>query len=182
MTSMDSSWQPTLEGQLIRVRPLTPSDWPALFSVASDPLIWEQHPAHDRHREDVFRRYFDDALASGGAVVVIDRACGAVIGASRFHDGDAGTGEVEIGWTFLGRAYWGGAVNRELKRLMLQYAFTRVNAVVFLIHPDNVRSQRATEKIGARLAGSRKDAAGRESLVYRITADEFLAAAPWQCG
>ena len=95
-------------------------DQSALFAVASDPLIWEIHPATDRWQEPVFRAFFDDALAQGGALAIIDRASGTIIGSSRFQGHDpAGGGSVEIGWTFLARSHWGGAYNPELKRLRL---------------------------------------------------------------
>jgi RimJ/RimL family protein N-acetyltransferase len=162
--------QPTLKGQLLALRPLRPDDFDALFAVASDPLIWEQHPAGDRHREDVFRAFFHEALESGGALVAVDATDGRVIGSSRFHGYDPERNEVEIGWTFLARSHWGGAYNGEMKRLMLDHAFRFVDRVVFLIGPQNYRSQRAVEKIGAVRAGSRRDASGRESLLYQVTA------------
>jgi RimJ/RimL family protein N-acetyltransferase len=161
--------QPILRGALLEVRPLRSEHFGALSAAASDPLIWEQHPEPDRHRADVFRRYFDEQLASGGAVVVVDRHTGAIVGMSRFHGYDEQRGEVEIGWTFLARSHWGGTYNRELKDLMLAHAFRFVRNVVFLIGPDNLRSQRAVEKIGATRSGSRPDAYGRESFVYRIS-------------
>jgi RimJ/RimL family protein N-acetyltransferase len=166
LSSFDS--QPTLRGELLEVRPLRRDDFDALYAAASDPLIWEQHPEPDRYREDVFGNYFDEQLRSGGALVVIDRASGAVVGLSRYHGHDAGRSEVEIGWTFLVRSHWGGTYNRELKRLMLAHAFRFVRTVVFLVGPENIRSQRAVEKIGAVRAGSRLDAYGRESFLYRI--------------
>ena len=137
--------QPCLTGKLLELRPMRLEDWEALFAVASDPLIWEGHPARDRYQEERFREYFADALASGGALVAIDRATGEIIGASRYfwHEG-----ELEIGWTFLARAYWGGAYNAEMKRLMLDHAFQFVERVIFLVDAGNVRSQRAMVKIG----------------------------------
>jgi RimJ/RimL family protein N-acetyltransferase len=162
--------QPTLQGRLLELRPLRPDDFDALYAVASDPLIWEQHPASDRYREDVFRAFFREALESGGALVAVDAKDGRVIGSSRFHGYDADNGEVEIGWTFLARSHWGGTYNAEMKRLMLRHAFQFVDRVVFLIGPHNYRSQRAVEKIGAVRAGSRRDASGRESLVYELSA------------
>lgn len=161
--------QPTLRGKLLEVRPLTREDFDALYAAASDPLIWEQHPEPDRYRKEVFRRYFDEQLESGGAVAVVERETGEIAGMSRFHGYDEERSEVEIGWTFLARSHWGGTYNRELKDLMLAHAFRFVHAVVFLIGPDNIRSQRAVEKIGAVRAGSRLDAYGRESFVYRIS-------------
>jgi RimJ/RimL family protein N-acetyltransferase len=141
--------------------------------VASDPLIWEQHPCNDRYREEVFAAFFREALESRGALVAIDRKDGRVIGSSRFHGYDEEKGEVEIGWTFLARSHWGGAYNGEMKRLMLRHAFRFVNSVVFLVGPHNVRSQRAVERIGGVRAGTRLDGSGRESLVYRIEASAF---------
>lgn len=144
----DFDFQPELADDVVRLRPLRPEDWDALFAVASDPLIWAVHPAHDRWQEPVFRRFFADALASGGALVAIDPATGAVIGASRYDTGRAGPGEVEIGWTFLARAYWGGAVNAAMKRLMVGHALRHFDRVVFLVGDTNRRSRRAMEKIG----------------------------------
>jgi RimJ/RimL family protein N-acetyltransferase len=164
--------QPTLKGDLLELRPLRADDFVTLFAVASDPLIWEQHPASDRYQEEVFRKFFRDALQSGGALVAIDKD-GRIIGSSRFHGYNAQKSEVEIGWTFLARSHWGGRYNGEMKRLMLQHAFQFVNSVVFLIGPNNLRSRRAVEKIGGVLVGSRPDATGRESVVYQITAAMF---------
>jgi N-acetyltransferase len=162
--------QPTLEGELLRLRPLQPEDWDDLYGVASDPLIWEQHPHKDRYKEEVFRGFFRDALASGGALIVIDSKDGRVIGSSRFHGYDKDKSEIEIGWTFLTRSHWGGLYNREMKQLMLRHAFRFVKSVVFLVGPENLRSQRALEQIGAVRAGSRSDESGWESFVYQITA------------
>ena len=118
------------------------------FAAASDPLIWELHPARDRYTEPVFRDYFDGAMASKSAFAFIERPTGLIIGSSRFHGYDPGGSEIEIGWTFLVRKHWGGATNREVKRLMLDHAFTFVEKVVFWVGEDNLRSQRAMEKIG----------------------------------
>lgn len=173
MSGASSDLQPTLDGQLVRLRPLRPDDWDALFAVASDRLIWEQHPESDRYTEPVFRRYFQGALHSGGAFTVTDAKTGAVIGSTRYNGYDPEKREVEIGWTFLARAYWGGVYNREMKQLLLRHAFQFVDSVVFLIGPDNIRSQRGTEKIGAVRDGSRVDGTGRESYVYRITREKW---------
>ena len=161
--------QPTLAGQLLELRPLRPNDWPALFAVASDPLIWEQHPESDRYKEEVFQQFFADALTSGGALVAIDRATGQIIGSSRYHGFDAAADVVEIGWTFLGRRYWGGRYNGEMKRLMLEHAFKTVAQVLFIIGPENRRSRRAVEKIGAVYLRVAPDAKGRERVVYVLT-------------
>jgi len=162
--------QPTLIGDLLMLRPLRADDWDDLYAVASDPLVWEQHPDGDRYKRDVFEGFFRGAVESGGALTAIDLAESRVIGSSRYFGYDPENSEVEIGWTFLSRSHWGGRFNGEMKQLMLQHAFKFVNSVVFLIGPTNMRSQRAVERIGAVRDGSRVNATGRESLVYRISA------------
>lgn len=143
--------QPTLSGTLIEVRPLRADDFEALFQAASDPLIWEQHPESNRYKREVFQQFFEQAMASKGALAIIDLKSGRIIGSSRYWDYSPARSDVEIGWTFLERAFWGGAYNRELKSLMLQHAFGFVNRVLFRVGETNLRSQKALEKIGARL-------------------------------
>lgn len=170
--------QPVLEGERLLLRPLSADDWEALFAVASDPEIWAIHPQHDRWQEPVFRAYFADALAQGGALAVIDRTTGAIIGSSRMQGYDpADGGSVEIGWTLLARSHWGGAFNREMKRLMLGHALKFVERVDFRVGEGNLRSRGAMEKIGGRLS-DRSDIVDTASgpvrhVVYEITRDSF---------
>jgi len=161
--------QPVLNGELIRVRPLDERDRSALWAIASDPLLWEQHPSKDRAQPAGFQRWFDDAISSGGALVVIDRADEQVIGTSRFDGFDPVRREVEIGWTFLARSHWGGIYNAELKRLMLQHAFGSVDSVVFRVHALNHRSQHAVQKLGAIYVRAEADPLGRgQNHVFRL--------------
>jgi RimJ/RimL family protein N-acetyltransferase len=150
---MSFDLQPHLKGELIELRPLTAADWKDLFAIASDPLVWEQHPENDRYKDEVFRAFFTGALESGGALVAIDSKTQQIIGSTRFHGYDPEKSEIEIGWTFLARKYWGGRYNREMKQLMLAHAFKFVENVVFFVGESNIRSQRATEKIGATKSG-----------------------------
>src|SRR5213080_4455150 len=152
--------QPRLKGKLIELRPLAPADWDELFAVASDSLIWEQHPERDRYKEGVFSVFFKDALESGGAFVIIDRKTQHIIGSTRFYGYDPEKSEIEIGWTFLARKFWGGRYNAEMKRLLLNHAFTFVQNVVFYIGEKNIRSQKAMEKIGAIRKGTVARACG----------------------
>ena len=177
-------FQPTLANAVVALRPLRSSDWDALFAVASDPAIWAGHPAHDRWTEPVFRAFFADNLASGGALIATDPATGAVIGTSRYDLGRAGPGEVEIGWTFLARAYWGGATNAACKALMIGHALTgptppAYDRVIFLVGETNRRSRGAMAKIGAVLTDRVDEAemAGKtvRHLVYAIDRAGFAA-------
>ena len=166
-------WQPHLRGELLEIRPMGEGDFDLLYAVASDPLIWELHPARDRWQEPVFRELFAESMASGGAMVVIERATGAVIGSSRYYAHDPVARTVEIGWSFLARKFWGGVYNREMKRLMLVHAFQHVDTVEFFVGPTNFRSRRAMEKIGGTLLGERENHTGRPSVVYALTREAF---------
>ncbi len=137
------------------LRPLRAEDWDALFAVAADPQIWAGHPMHDRWQEQVFRLFFDDALANRGALAVIEKTSGEIVGSSRFQGYDpADGGSVEIGWTFLARRLWGTGANAEMKRLMLTHALASVERVVFRVGEDNIISRSAMENIGARLTNA----------------------------
>ncbi|MCB0542360.1 MAG: GNAT family N-acetyltransferase [Lewinellaceae bacterium] len=140
--------QPTLEDDLIRLRPLVISDYEPLYEVAKDPLIWEQHPCHDRYKKEVFSAFFDDSVRSGGCLIAIDKANGNIIGSSRFKPVEHAGHAVEIGWSFLSRHYWGGVYNKAMKKLMIDHTFKSLDIVVFYIGKENFRSRKAVEKIG----------------------------------
>jgi RimJ/RimL family protein N-acetyltransferase len=166
--------QPTLTGPRVIIRPIDAADWPGMFAAASDPLIWALHPVSDRHTEARFRAFFDGAIASRSAFAFVDKQSGKIIGSSRYHGYDPDLSEIEIGWTFLARDYWGGSYNSEIKELMLRHAFTFVGTVVFWVGDTNWRSQRAMEKIGGvrrpTLQTRFLDGKAREHVVFEIRA------------
>lgn len=143
--------QPTLANELVLLRPLQAQDFEALFEVAKDPLIWEQHPCPDRYLPEPFAAFFEDSIQSSGALVVIDQAQAGIIGSSRFKPIVGAPLAIEIGWSFLARAYWGGRYNKAVKQLMMAHAFQSVEDIVFYIGKENIRSQRAVGKLGAEL-------------------------------
>lgn len=188
--------QPCLENERLLLRPLTPDDWDQLFLVASDPAVWEQHPMHDRWRKDVFQEFFADALAKGGALAVIDKKSGSVIGSSRFQeyhgpseagddpadeasDNAASVSSVEIGWTFLAPKFWGKGINRTVKQMMLSHAFQHVDRVDFRVGETNYRSRIALENIGAersrRTELTQYDGKRVLHIVYELAAENFRA-------
>lgn len=144
--------QPRLEGPTLLLRPLQPADRAALWEVSRDPLIWAQHPNPERATPEGFAAFFDAALDSGGALAVVERASGRIIGTSRYYDWDPQESGIAIGYTFLARDFWGGAANGEMKRLMIEHALQVVRTVWFHVATTNLRSRRAMEKIGARLS------------------------------
>lgn len=166
-----------LSGNVIHVKPLQPDDITALFSVASDPLIWEQHPEPTRYQEPVFERFFEEAVRSAGAYVVYETATGAIIGSSRYYDEQVDRSFIKIGYTFLARQFWGGRFNADLKFIMISHALTEFSEVRFEIGELNVRSQRATERIGAQyretVSKEFPGEAAQPHRIYAITADEW---------
>lgn len=164
--------QPTLENELIKLVPLKNEDFETLYLVASDPLIWGQHPNKNRHQRDVFKKFFKKAMESGGAFIVLDKKSDKVIGSSRYYDFDEGKKSIAIGYTFLAREYWGTANNRAMKTLMLDYAFMSVDIVIFYIGVNNIRSQKAIEKLGAEHVGKIKvNSSGEDerlNFIYKI--------------
>lgn len=144
--------QPHLHGPTLSLRPLAAADLEPLWQVSSDPLIWALHPDPSRAERSGFERFFASGLNSGGSLVVTDNATGGLIGSSRYYEWDPKLREVAIGYTFLSRRYWGGQANREMKQLMLDHAFKWADRVWFHVASSNLRSRRAMEKIGGRLA------------------------------
>ena len=169
--------QPILENDLIRILPLTPADFEVLYAVASDPLVWEQHPNKDRYQRQAFQNFFTGALESKGAFLVLDKATGAVIGSSRFYNAEE-EDRITIGYTFIGRAYWGKLYNTSLKKLMIDYALNHFNAVIFHIGSQNIRSQKAIERLGAQKIAEQEIAYYAEpaklNFIYRISKKEWL--------
>lgn len=147
---MNINWQPShLFNLQVQLLPLMQEHFDSLYELASDPLVWEQHPEKDRYKRDVFTQFFEIALNSGSAFAIVDVNTNTIIGSSRFYDYNAAQSSVAIGYTFLGRAYWGGTYNRELKNLMIDYAFQYVQQIFFHVGIHNIRSQKAVLKLGA---------------------------------
>ncbi len=144
------NWRPeVLENDLLKLVPLNESDFETLYEAASDPLIWEQHPVSDRYKREVFRHFFDGAVAGNTAFLIIDKASGQVIGSSRYYDYKQDEGSIAVGYTFFARAYWGGRYNPSSKKLLLDYAFQFLDKVFFHIGVTNIRSQTAIKRLGA---------------------------------
>ncbi len=138
-----------LKNNLISLSPLQEKNFEELYAVANDELLWEQHPNKLRYQRDVFQNFFEGAMLSGGAFLIRDSKTNEVVGSSRFYDYNETENSILIGYTFIGRKFWGTNYNKSLKKLMLDYAFQNVNKVYFHIGAFNIRSQKAIEKIGA---------------------------------
>ncbi len=170
--------QPTLQNDLVKLEPLKTEDFEKLFKVASDSLIWEQHPDYERYKREVFEIYFRGAMESKAAFLVYDSKTNTPIGSSRFYDFNFIENRIAIGFTFLARQYWGGSFNYALKKLMIDHSFKFTNTVIFHIGFKNIRSQKAIEKIGGKRVGENDmdyySEADKLHFIYQIKKEDWI--------
>ena len=179
ITLIEIDLQPTLVGKTITLRPLKREDFSALYKAASDPIIWEIHPDSSRYKRDIFEeRFFVGAIASGGALAVVDNESGRIIGSSRYYELNPEQLEISIGYTFLERAQWGNGINQEMKELMLNHIFSSVRTAWFHVGEINLRSRKAVEKLGATLFHKEDRALEGKpyvQLYYKLSASAYRA-------
>ncbi len=175
---MNFNMQPThLKNEIVKLVPLQESDFERLFVVASNPLVWEQHPNPNRYKKEIFRNYFDGAMLSKDAFIILDAQTNQVIGSSHFYDIDKANKSIKIGYTFIGIEFWGKSFNKSMKQLMINYAFERFNKVIFDIGATNFRSQKAIQKIGATKIGEQEvtyfGEVSKLNFVYQLSKSEL---------
>jgi|GEM_PF-6472 len=169
--------QPVLENEKAILYPLKETDFEALYAVASDPAIWEQHPNKDRWKKEVFRTFFDGALQSKGAFKIVNKATGDIIGSTRFYDYNEAENSIFIGYTFYALACWGKGFNPSVKATILDYIFPFVSKVYLHIGVGNIRSQVAIGRLGAEKITEEEVAyfgeAPRWNIVYAIHKEQW---------
>ncbi len=172
--------QPVLSNGIVKLEPLSFEHFELLFAVASDPLIWEQHPNKDRYQRPVFENFFKGAMESGGAFLIKDAQNGEVLGSSRYYD--LSTDHVLVGYTFLSRSCWGKGINLQVKTLMLDHAFRYVDKVLFHVGSVNIRSQMAMERIGGKRIGEQSveyyGEPAKPNVVFSISKADWEARLP----
>ena len=177
---MNINRQPILENAKVILYPLQKKDFDALYAVASDPKIWEQHPNNDRWKKEVFKTFFDEALQSKGAFKIVDKATGNIIGSTRLYNSNDLEKSIFIGYTFYAVSYWGKGINKLVKATMLDYVFQYVSKVYFHIGANNIRSQTAIERVGAAKITEKivtyADGTSRLNFVYEISKEKWCKA------
>lgn len=175
---MNFSIQPLLENELTQLIPLQESDFERLYTVASDPLVWEQHPNKNRCERPVFKNFFDGAIDSKGAFIIIEKSTGRVAGSTRYYGFDDEENSIFIGYTFYGREFWGKNMNLSVKKMMLDYIFRFVEKVNFHVGSENIRSQKAMEKLGTKKVSEVEVAYVNEpvrlNILYEIKRSDWL--------
>ncbi|KLT71487.1 MULTISPECIES: GNAT family N-acetyltransferase [unclassified Flavobacterium] len=148
-TSLLNLQPEVLENEFVKLVPLQQTDFEGLFEVASDPLVWEQHPNKNRYEREVFQNFFEGAMESKGAFLILDKSTNEIAGSTRFYEYEPENKSIFIGYTFYGRKFWGTGFNSHVKKIMLDYAFDAVDKVQFHVGAENYRSQKAVGKLGA---------------------------------
>ena len=176
-----------LEGRYISLEPLQSAHRETIRALARDERIWEYTRGlllNDTFNSQ-FDRYFDTALelvAKGGQSYVIRlKENGDIIGMTRIYDVEPKDKRLAIGYTWYVPGVWGMAYNKDCKLVLLQYAFETLQytRVEFFVAHQNIRSQKAVEKIGGvkegvlRNHGYRNDGSVRHTVVYSIISDEW---------
>lgn len=147
MASFDT--RQILVNDLVKLVPLEEKHFEELFSVANDSKIWEQHPNKNRYQREVFKTFFEGAVLSNGAYLIVDKNSNEICGSTRFYDYDQTDKSLLIGYTFLATKWWGKGINPSAKKLMFNYAFEYVDKIILHIGETNFRSQVSIERLGA---------------------------------
>ena len=183
---MDTIWrtQPVLEGEHVLLRPMVRSDGSAIVEAASDGRLWELFYTAVPGPDSI-KAYLDSAEAEtayGRAMpfVVIDKASGRLVGATRYMRMKREAKRLEIGTTFYAKSAQRTPVNSEAKLLLLTHAFEVMGCrcVQFRTDHFNQPSQRAIERLGAKRDGllrnhSIMDGRVRDTVVYSIIENEW---------
>lgn len=176
----------TLQGDYVRLEPLSEAHVPGLSLIGQDVSIWRYMLYGEVTSEERMRAWVRDLLsrkAAGGdqPFVVIHNASGQVAGATRYMDIRPAHRGLEIGGTWYGLAYQRTPVNTETKYLLLRHAFETLGAIRVQLKTDlrNERSQRAIERLGAVREGVLRnhmileDGSYRHSVYYSILDSEW---------
>jgi RimJ/RimL family protein N-acetyltransferase len=139
-----------LETQNFTLIQTEPTHFDDLYQVAGDPLVWQQHPEQDRWKREKFTVFFNAGMNNDlGCFSIKDKHLSVFIGSTRFYSYRTADNSVRLGFTFLRPDYWGTSANAEIKKGLLDFAFEQVDTVYFDIGKMNIRSRKATEKLGA---------------------------------
>ncbi len=176
---------PTLQGEHVRLEPLSHHRLDELISASEDGTIsdlwYTVVPDRQTMADEIDRRL---GLYQAGTMMpfaTIDLSSGKAVGMTTFMNIKLENLKVEIGSTWLARSAQGSFINPEAKLLMLGYAFDELscNAVELRTHEKNAQSRAAIEKLGAKLDGILRNdmimpnGSIRNTAVYSITQDEW---------
>jgi N-acetyltransferase len=176
--------QPVLEGDCVILRPMVRSDGPAIVAAAGDGKLWELFYTAVPSVETI-EAYLNTAEAETAygrtmPFVVIDKASGKIVGATRYMRMKRDAKRLEIGTTFYAQSAQRTPINSEAKLLLLTHAFEVMACMCVQLRTDalNFPSQRAIERLGAKRDGVLRnhgimDGRNRDTVVYSIISNEW---------
>jgi RimJ/RimL family protein N-acetyltransferase len=185
MISIDTG---KLKGKYVNLELLKADDIPELRSLAKNEAIWEYtrtlliNDTYDQQFDNYIQAALDER-STGGQVsfVMRDAVTHQIMGMTRYYKIEPAHKRLSIGYTWYLPAYWGKVHNKECKLLLLQYAFEQLHyqRVEFEVAHQNLRSQKAVEKIGGvreallRKHGLHADGTIRHTCVFSIIDEEW---------
>ena len=161
---MNLEFTTPLEDETIKLVQVEKKHFSDLYNVAKDPKLWDQHNAKDRWQKEIFSKFFNKGLDNeNGLLAIIDKKNNEIIGSTRYYPHKE---KLSIGYTFISRKYWGTSTNFQVKKLMLDHAYQFTDEIYFHIWSNNIRSQKAVQKLGAEYLGSWDEPDQRNHLTY----------------
>ena len=138
-----------LENEIVKLRQTKEEDFEDLYKQGGHPTIWEQHLEKDRYKRDKFLEYFNSGINNEfGSLTIINKKNNKIVGLTRIYDFKEEDFSVKLGYTFIGKEYWGSNINYNVKKLILDYVFSFLNTVFFDVFEKNIRSQKSVVKLG----------------------------------
>jgi RimJ/RimL family protein N-acetyltransferase len=176
----------TLEGELVRLEPMTAAHEDGLWEASRDPETWRWLSVFQPETREEMHDYVESALTQQAAGIempftTIRREDGRVLGSTRYLSLRPEHRSLEIGWTWLTPDAWGTGANIEAKLLMLGDAFERLGCLRVELKTDarNERSRGAMEALPAKFEGTfRKHmlmpvTGVRDSAYFSVVDDEW---------
>jgi len=117
--------------------------------------IWEYMGMFVRNEQD-FEQYIQDTLIQKEQGIcypflIIDKDTNRVAGSTRFGYINRASQKCEIGWTWIGEEFQRTGLNKACKFALLDFGFSQIGfrRIQFSADLENIRSQKAIEKLGA---------------------------------
>lgn len=170
-----------LENQSILLRPMMKQDFSLLMKLTGDPLLWEYF-TYDLSQLEEFGKWAEPGF-TGERVqfTVVDKSSQELIGSTAFGNFSARDRRIEIGWTWIGKNFQGKGYNQQMKFLMLEYAFEKMELMRVEIKTDvlNIPARKALMRMGIKEEGVLRShtllctGRRRDTIYYSVLADEW---------
>lgn len=171
----------TLSGEHVRLEPAADHHLPDLVAAGQDEQVWAFLPWRHPRTEAELAAILEGERRIALPFAQVEVASGRAVGVTTYRDIDAENRTLEVGGTWIGRAWWRTAINTEAKLLILGHAFETLQANRVAIKTDirNERSQAAIARLGAKREGVlrhqyiRPDGTLRDSVMYSVIPEEW---------